>query len=70
MGCERLLNRRRHIHLTYVIVDVLSLDGMSLMQLPYSERRAHLDALELNGPFWQTPATLDDGAALFETVCE
>jgi hypothetical protein len=37
--CERLLNHRRHIHPTDVIFDVLSLDGVSLMRAPYSERR-------------------------------
>ena len=49
--CERLLTRRRHIHLTDVIFDLLSLEGVDLMQAPYVERRAHLEALDLNGPF-------------------
>jgi bifunctional non-homologous end joining protein LigD len=40
---------------TYLIFDVLQLDGRPLMDLAYSERRALLDGLELNGPFWQTP---------------
>jgi ATP-dependent DNA ligase len=25
--CERLLNRRRHVHLAYIVFDVLSLKG-------------------------------------------
>jgi hypothetical protein len=32
--------------------------------LPYRERRAELealDALDLNGPYWHTPETFDDG---------
>jgi bifunctional non-homologous end joining protein LigD len=40
----------------YAIFDVLYLDGHSLMALPYEERRARLDALELGGPAWRAPA--------------
>jgi bifunctional non-homologous end joining protein LigD len=47
--CERLLNRDNDIRLTYVIFDVLSLNGERLMNLPYKERRSQLEALNLNG---------------------
>jgi bifunctional non-homologous end joining protein LigD len=67
--CERVLNRHQQIRLTYVIFDALTLNGETLMQLPYSERRCQLEALDLNGPNWQTPETFEDGAALFEAVC-
>jgi bifunctional non-homologous end joining protein LigD len=67
--CERMLMRRRHIPVVYVIFDVLSLEGVSLMRAPYSERRAQLEALNLNGLYWRTPEVFDDGAALFEAVC-
>jgi bifunctional non-homologous end joining protein LigD len=40
---------------TYMIFDLLWLDGHSLTALPYSERRERLSALELNGASWQTP---------------
>jgi bifunctional non-homologous end joining protein LigD len=40
---------------TYMIFDLLWLDGHSLMALPYSERRERLSALQLNGASWQTP---------------
>jgi bifunctional non-homologous end joining protein LigD len=40
----------------YAIFDLLYLDGHSLMALPYEERRARLDALELGGPAWRAPA--------------
>jgi bifunctional non-homologous end joining protein LigD len=40
---------------TYLIFDLLYLDGRSLIDLPYVERRERLDALELDGPSWQTP---------------
>jgi bifunctional non-homologous end joining protein LigD len=40
---------------TYLIFDVLQLDGRPLMDLAYAERRALLDELALSGPNWQTP---------------
>ena len=40
---------------TYLIFDLLQLDGRPLFDLPYAERRAMLDELALNGPYWQTP---------------
>lgn len=40
---------------TYMLFDLLWLDGHSLMELPYAERRARLDALELEGERWRTP---------------
>ncbi len=40
---------------TYIIFDLLWLDGHPLIDLPYSERRARLTALELSGERWQTP---------------
>jgi bifunctional non-homologous end joining protein LigD len=41
---------------SYVIFDLLYLDGHTTMELPYRERRALLEGLELKGPAWQTPA--------------
>ncbi len=40
----------------YAIFDLLYLDGRSLIELPYSERRALLESLELTGPAWRVPA--------------
>jgi bifunctional non-homologous end joining protein LigD len=40
---------------TYLIFDVLQLDGRPLADLEYRERRALLDGLALSGPYWQTP---------------
>ena len=40
---------------TYMIFDLLWLDGHSLMALPYTERRARLAELELEGPRWRAP---------------
>jgi bifunctional non-homologous end joining protein LigD len=41
---------------SYVIFDLLYLDGHTTMALPYRERRALLEELALRGPAWQTPA--------------
>ena len=40
---------------TYLVFDLLQLDGRSLLDLPYSQRRPLLDGLGLSGPYWQTP---------------
>jgi bifunctional non-homologous end joining protein LigD len=53
----------------YIIFDLLWLDGHSLMHLPYTERRAKLLELSLQGPTWQTPAHhVGDGAAMLEAT--
>jgi bifunctional non-homologous end joining protein LigD len=40
---------------TYVIFDLLWLDGHSTMALPYAERRRRLAGLALNGERWRAP---------------
>jgi bifunctional non-homologous end joining protein LigD len=47
--------RKRDIPATYVIFDLLYLDGHTTMGLTYEERRELLEALELEGPAWRTP---------------
>jgi bifunctional non-homologous end joining protein LigD len=52
---------------SYVIFDLLYLDGRLLLDRPYAERRERLLELGLNGPRWQTPAHhLGDGPAMLE----
>jgi len=49
----------------YLIFDLLHLDGHSLLDLPYEERRRRLDGLRLSGARWQTaPWFPGDGAAV------
>jgi bifunctional non-homologous end joining protein LigD len=67
--CERMLMRRPGIAVTYMIFDLLSLNGRNLLNEPYAKRRAELEALDLNDVRWQTPEVFDDGEALFEAVC-
>ncbi len=53
----------------YAIFDLLYLDGHSLMGLPYRERRARLEALELGGPAWRVPAAHGgDGEKLLQAT--
>jgi len=53
----------------YAIFDLLFLDGHSLMELPYEERRGRLDRLGLAGPAWRVPAAHPgDGATLLEAT--
>jgi bifunctional non-homologous end joining protein LigD len=59
--------RMEDIPVTYVIFDLLYLDGVSLLGRPYEDRRALLESLELDGESWQTPAAhRGDGAALLQ----
>ena len=52
---------------SYIVFDLLWLDGRSLMELRYDERRERLLELGLKGPTWQAPAHhVGDGAALLE----
>jgi len=58
MGVSSSARARRlaqSVPVTYVIFDLLWLDGHSLMERPYLERRAALAKLGLRGERWQTP---------------
>ncbi|MCU1344478.1 MAG: ligD [Acidimicrobiia bacterium] len=78
----QLLQRRMHVTsdaaqrrfatdtpVTFVVFDVLWLDGRSLLDRPYRERRQQLEALQLNGEAWRTPpAAVDDPTGFLEFV--
>lgn len=54
---EGVIRRRAaEVPITYVIFDLLYLDGKTTMNLPYRERRALLESLGLEGVAWQTPS--------------
>jgi bifunctional non-homologous end joining protein LigD len=53
---ESVVRRRmKEYPVTYVVFDLLHLDGRNLMGEPYRRRRELLEELELAGPSWQTP---------------
>jgi bifunctional non-homologous end joining protein LigD len=57
LGSDSAVRRRmRDIPATYVIFDLLYLDGHTTMGLSYEERRQLLERLDLEGPAWRTPA--------------
>jgi bifunctional non-homologous end joining protein LigD len=65
--------RRRMIDtpVVYMIFDLLYLDGHSTMGLGYSERRALLEKLGLEGPNWRTPSRhIGDGQAMLDASKE
>ena len=52
---------------TYLVFDLLALDGEELRDLPYARRRERLDALGVGGERWvATPWFRGDGAAVLE----
>jgi bifunctional non-homologous end joining protein LigD len=54
---ESVVRRRMKSHpVTYVIFDLLYLDGEDLTPEPYTVRRERLEGLGLSGESWQTPA--------------
>lgn len=55
----------------YFVFDVLHLDGTSTMSMPWTERRAVLEALALSGPCWATPpAFVGEGDLTVEVAAE
>jgi bifunctional non-homologous end joining protein LigD len=56
---QRLLSE---VPVTYLAFDLLHLDGRSLLDEPYQQRRAQLSALGLTGTRWQTPPSFTSEA--------
>jgi bifunctional non-homologous end joining protein LigD len=57
---------------TYMVFDLLRLDGRLLLDRPLAERRELLERLSVEGDLggWQVPATYDDGAMLLGATRE
>jgi bifunctional non-homologous end joining protein LigD len=68
LASESAVRRKvKELPVTYVIFDLLWLDGHSTLALTYEDRRRLLESLELEGPRWRTPAyRAGDGEALLE----
>lgn len=52
---NEIRRKMKVVPITYMVFDLLWQDGHSLMQKPYTERRAALAKLKLSGASWQTP---------------
>lgn len=50
--------RNAQLSVVYMIFDLLFENGQPLLNVPYFERRERLEALNLNGKYWHTPAFL------------
>ena len=55
---------------TYMIFDVVRLDGVDLSGMRYEDRRAALDRLGLAGDHWLTPPMFTDGGATRAAAAE
>ncbi len=56
---------------TYMIFDLLWLDGQSLMGMPYTERRLRLEQLGLEGSHWRVPESfIGQGTQLLQATRE
>ena len=70
-GAAAIDARTRSNPIVYMVFDLLYLDGENLMRLPYTERRARLEQLDLNGPSWRTPAYhAGEGAVLLQASAD
>jgi bifunctional non-homologous end joining protein LigD len=69
---ERAIRRlAREAPVTYVIFDLLYLDGRLTLELTYRERRELLERLDLDGVAWQTPKYhTGDGRGLLAATAE
>ncbi|WP_203988306.1 non-homologous end-joining DNA ligase [Virgisporangium aurantiacum] len=60
----------RSLPVTYLIFDVLALDGVEVCGRPYTERRALLADLGLVSDHWLAPPSFDDGGATVSAARE
>jgi bifunctional non-homologous end joining protein LigD len=68
-GESQIQRMAKTLPATFVAFDLLHLDGHSLLDLPYEERRARLEELDLNGDRWRTPPSyFGEGRPLLEAT--
>jgi bifunctional non-homologous end joining protein LigD len=61
--------RMNELPVRFMAFDLIWHDGRDLTELAYTERRAALEALDLNGDCWQTPAwRRGEGSALLDAA--
>ncbi|OQO92787.1 DNA ligase [Saccharomonospora piscinae] len=60
-GEQRARSLARRHPVTYLVFDLLHLDGRSCLDLPYRQRRWLLTELDLAGEHWQVPPAFEGG---------
>lgn len=65
---RRLAALARSRPVTYLVFDLLRLDGRELHREPLSARREALESLGLGDAWWQVPQLYDDGAMLLDAT--
>jgi bifunctional non-homologous end joining protein LigD len=70
-GASAIRRLQASMPVMYAIFDLLYLDGHSLIELPYRERRERLESLNLSGPAWRVPANHPgEGKLLLEATAK
>jgi bifunctional non-homologous end joining protein LigD len=65
----RMLHGDSSVALTYYVFDVLAVEGLATTMQPYSQRRALVEQLDLDGlPGVRVIDTFEDGPGLFEAI--
>jgi hypothetical protein len=65
---ERVLRGNTAVPITFVAFDLLAVDGDDVMQNPWEQRRALLEALWVECPVARLADVFDDGKVLFDAV--
>jgi bifunctional non-homologous end joining protein LigD len=66
---RRILHGDSSIPVVLILFDVLEIEGLPTLHQPYRERRAILELLSFGGGCHVSPR-FEDGAALWESICE
>lgn len=66
LSSDKSINKiMQHIPVTYIIFDILAMNGGLLLDQKYADRRCKLESLKLSGPYWQVPDyTVGTGEAM------
>jgi bifunctional non-homologous end joining protein LigD len=65
---DRARRLAERLPVTYLVFDLLRVDGRDLLREPLERRRELLRSLGLAGVHWQVPDVYDDGPMLFEAT--
>jgi bifunctional non-homologous end joining protein LigD len=66
---SRVRRLAESVPITYMIFDLMHLDGHSALAIAYKERRHLLEGLKLSGPHWETaPSETGGGAAVLKAA--